>query len=71
MDARHALVRIEAPRSVTTSGEIDRISAWILAEKTPRATGDSRWATLLYPVHLLERILKRRLDADTVGWPGA
>jgi hypothetical protein len=71
MDARHALVRIEAPRSVCTTEEIDRISGWMLAERTPRATGDSRWATLLYPVHLLERILKRRLDADTRGWPGA
>jgi hypothetical protein len=71
MDARHALVRIEAPRSVCTTEEIDRISGWILAERTPRATGDSRWATLLYPVHLLERILKRRLDADTRGWPGS
>jgi hypothetical protein len=71
MDARHALVRVEAPRTVCTTEEIDRISGWILAERTPRATGDSRWATLLYPVHLLERILKRRLDADTRGWPGA
>jgi hypothetical protein len=71
MDARHALVRIEAPRSVRTTEEIDRISSWVLAERTPRATGDGRWATLLYPVHLLERILKRRLDADTRGWPGA
>jgi hypothetical protein len=71
MDARHALVRIEAPSSVCTSDEIDRISSWILAERTPRATADGRWATLLYPVHLLERILKRRLDADTRGWPGA
>lgn len=71
MDARHALVRIEAPSTVHTSDEIDRISSWILAERTPRATGDARWATLLYPVHLLERILKRRLDADTRGWPGA
>ena len=71
MDARHALVRIEAPSSVCTSEEIDRISSWVLAERTPRATGDSRWATLLYPVHMLERILKRRLDADTRGWPGA
>ena len=71
MDARHALVRVEAPRTVCTTEEIDRISGWVLAERTPRATGDSRWATLLYPVHLLERILKRRLDADTRGWPGA
>jgi hypothetical protein len=71
MDARHALVRIEAPSEVCTTEEIDRISAWVLAERTPRGTGDNRWATLLYPVHLLERILKRRLDADTRGWPGA
>jgi hypothetical protein len=71
MDARHALVRIEAPHSVRETEEIDRISSWVLAERTPRATGDDRWATLLYPVHLLERILKRRLDADTRGWPGA
>jgi hypothetical protein len=71
MDARHALVRVEAPRAVCTTEEIDRISGWILADRTPRATGDSRWATLLYPVHLLERILKRRLDADTRGWPRA
>lgn len=71
LDARHALVRIEAPASVATTEEIDEISSWILAERTPRATGDARWATLLYPVHLLERMLKRRLDADTRGWPGA
>lgn len=71
MDARHSLVRIEAPAAVATTDEIDEISSWILAERTPRATGDARWATLLYPVHLLERMLKRRLDADTRGWPGA
>ncbi|MFT4037681.1 MAG: hypothetical protein QM692_05830 [Thermomicrobiales bacterium] len=71
MDARHSLVRIEAPASVVTTEEIDQISSWILAERTPRATGDARWATLLYPVHLLERMLKRRLDVDTRGWPGA
>lgn len=71
MDARHSLVRIEAPAGVVTTEEIDEISSWILAERTPRATGDARWATLLYPVHLLERMLKRRLDADTRGWPSA
>ena len=46
------------------------MSAWLMAERTPRATADARWATLLYPVHYLERILKRRLEADTRGWPG-
>ncbi len=71
MDARHSLVRIEAAGDIVTTEEIDEISSWILAERTPRATGDARWATLLYPVHLLERMLKRRLDVDTRGWPGA
>lgn len=71
LDARHALVRIETATSVSQTAEIDQISSWILSERTPRAMADARWATLLYPVHLLERILKRRLDADTRGWPGA
>ena len=71
MDARHSLVRVEAHAELVTTEQIDEISSWILAERTPRATGDARWATLLYPVHLLERMLKRRLDADTRGWPGA
>jgi len=69
-DARHSLVRVEAPQSVRRTSEIDDISAWLMAERTPRATADARWATLLYPIHLLERILKRRLEADTRGWPG-
>lgn len=71
MDARHALVRVEVQDSVRRTEQIDQISSWILAERTPRATGDERWATLLYPVHILERILTRRIDADTRGWPRA
>lgn len=71
LDARHALVRVEAPVSIRATDEIDRISGWLWVERTPRATRDARWATLLYPVHYLERILKRCLDADTQGWPSA
>ena len=71
LDARHALVRVEAGPDLRASHEIDEVSAWLLAERTPRATADARWATLLYPVHYLERILKRSLEADTRGWPGA
>ena len=70
LDARHALVRIEACLDAVDSTQIDELSAWLMAERTPRATADARWATLLYPVHFLERILKRRLEADTYGWPG-
>lgn len=68
-DARHALVRVEAGKYVRSTEEIDELSAWLLAERAPRATSDARWATLLYPIHLLEEILKRRVDAHTRGWP--
>jgi hypothetical protein len=70
-DARHALVRVEAGRDVRSAEEIDEISAWLLAERAPKAASDSRWATLLYPIHLLEEILKRRVAAHTHGWPAA
>ena len=70
LDARHALVRVEAGPEVRDPAQIDELSAWLMAERTPRATADARWATLLYPVHYLEQILKRRLAADTRGWPG-
>jgi hypothetical protein len=68
-DPRYALVRVETAADVTTTEQIDEISAWLLAERVPRATADERWATLLYPVHYLERILKRYLEAETRGWP--
>lgn len=71
MDARHSMIRVEAPNSVATTDEIDEISRWILAERLPRATEDPRWPTLLYPIHYLERILKRRVAAITAGWPSA
>jgi hypothetical protein len=70
-DARHALVRIEAAADMRDPAQIDMLSAWLLAERAPRATADSRWDTLLYPIHLLERMLKRRVNADTLAWPGA
>ena len=69
LDARHALVRIEAPHEVETPEEIDRIAGWLVSERLPRATADPRWPTLLYPIHYLEAILKRRLAALTAGWP--
>jgi hypothetical protein len=70
-DARHSLVRVEVDPDLTDPAHIDRLSSWLLAERVPRATADARWATLLYPVHYLERILKRYVDADTRGWPGS
>ena len=71
LDAYHGLVRIEAPSDTEDSADITRYSSWLLAERTPRATGDARWASLLYPIHLLERVLKRQIAAETRAWPNA
>ena len=71
MDARHSLVRIETAHEIDSTDQIDEISRWILAERLPRPTDDPRWPTLLYPIHYLERILKRRLAEVTTGWPSA
>jgi hypothetical protein len=68
-DPRYGLVRVEASPEVRDSAQIDELSSWILAERIPSATADARWATLLYPVHFLEQILKRYLEAETRGWP--
>lgn len=71
LDPRHGLVRIEISGEIESSAEIDAISASLLAERSPRATGDDRWATLLYPIYHLEQALKRFLDANTRGWDAA
>ncbi|MER3485634.1 MAG: hypothetical protein C4345_06375, partial [Chloroflexota bacterium] len=68
-DPRYGLVRIETAVGVRDTAQIDEVSSWILAERIPSATADARWATLLYPVHFLEQILKRYLEAETRGWP--
>jgi hypothetical protein len=68
-DARHGLIRLESPAIVAEPDLTDQISSWILAERAPRPSSDARWATLLYPIHLLERMLKRRIQTITAGWP--
>jgi hypothetical protein len=71
LDARHALIRIETGSHVQDSELIDDIATWLMAERVPRPTGDARWPTMLYPVHLLELMLKRRISAITAGWPSS
>lgn len=69
-DPRYGLVRAE----VAYTGElppVDLLSAWILAERRPRASNDARWPTLIYPIHYLEQILKRYLAREVRYWPGA
>ena len=64
-----ALIHVEAAHDIEHPEAIDEISSWIYAERLPRATADMRWPTLLYPIHVLERILKRRQATFTAGWP--
>lgn len=70
-DARYGLVRIEVAGEQRDTEMIDQLSGWLLDERAPRATSDERSDTLLYPIHLLERMLKRHIAAETRGWPGA
>jgi hypothetical protein len=67
-DPRHALVRIELSSDWSGKPAVDDVAGWIMRERVPAAKADARWATLLYPVHYLEEILKRRIDAETRGW---
>ena len=69
-DPLFGLARIEAPAE-TDIGEIDTLSQRVLAERTPRATNDDRWPTLLYPIHIAERILKVKLERALLGVPAA
>ena len=64
------LAAVAAPLAGGLTDQQDNdIASWLLAERIPRATQDARWPTLLYPIHLLEQLLKRRIAAMTVGWP--
>lgn len=67
-DPRHALVRVEQFAGWEHRPAPSDASAWIMRERLPAARIDARWPTLLYPVHHLERILKRQIDAATKGW---
>jgi hypothetical protein len=74
LDARHGLIRIETladDEKANDSEHLDELSSWLLAERVPRATADERWAQLLYPIHLLEEMLKRHISAHTRVWPNA
>jgi len=70
-DARYGLVRLEAHRDIDDTDTLDLLSAWVLAERRPSPTADARQDSLIYPIHLLERMLKTRLDAVTRAWPGS
>jgi hypothetical protein len=56
-DALSSLMRIEAPRD-TGPEQIDEISRWVLAERTPLAKARPEVAAMIYPIHYVEKILK-------------
>ncbi len=70
-DPLFGLARIEAPSPVQSAADFDALSAVLFAERTPRATKDDRWPTLLYPIHIAERILKVKLERALLGVPAA
>lgn len=70
-DPLFGLARIEAPSQVDETPAIDALSRLLYAERTPRATNDDRWPTLLYPIHIAERILKVKLERALLGVPAA
>jgi len=70
-DPLFGLARIEAPSQIADPGGYDSLSHLIFSERTPRATNDDRWPTLLYPIHIAERILKVKLERALLGVPAA
>lgn len=70
-DPLFGLARVEAPSQIAAPGDLDALSRLIFSERTPRATNDDRWPTLLYPIHIAERILKVKLERTLLGVPAA
>ncbi len=56
-DLLHGLVRVEVAPALGIPSVADRISRWILAERSP-ISADGRWDRLLYGIHSVEQYLK-------------
>jgi hypothetical protein len=57
-DLFYGLVRVEARPGAETVTSADRISRWIMAERSPLSAPDARWDRLLYGVHDVESYLR-------------
>ena len=57
-DLLHGLIRVETAASAATLENADRLSRWLLAERTPVSTPDPRWDRLLYGIHAVEQYLR-------------
>jgi len=63
-DLLYGLLRVEARAAAATLASADATSGWLLAERAPIATPDTRWDRLLYPIHDVETYLKARAPRD-------
>ena len=54
------LVRVEVPPSADSVSVADRVSGWVLAERSPLSLPDLRFDRLLYPIRAVELLLKSR-----------
>jgi hypothetical protein len=57
-DLFHGLIRVEASPTPETLAGADRISRFLLAERSPLSAPDARWDRLLYGVHDVETFLR-------------
>jgi len=57
-DLLHGLIRIEAAATSAILEHADRLSRWLLAERSPVSTPDPRWDRLLYGIHAVELYLR-------------
>jgi hypothetical protein len=66
-DLLYGLLRIEARADAETIAAATATSGWLLAERAPLATPDTRWDRLLYPIHDVESYLKARAPRDLLA----
>ncbi len=57
-DLLHGLVRIEAAPRDETLAQVDQLSRWLIAERSPVSTPDPRWDRLLYGIRAVEQYLR-------------
>ncbi|WP_054683114.1 DNA double-strand break repair nuclease NurA [Rhodothermus marinus] len=72
------VVKVEMPnpdREPVDSALVDRISGWLIAERTVTPYGrDGRWHVHLYPIYIAERVIRARFYSEEVlrsgvRWP--
>lgn len=66
-DLLYGLLRIEARAVEATIAAATTTSGWLLAERAPLATPDTRWDRLLYPIHDVESYLRARAPRDLLA----